>query len=80
MPVPLSYTAAPDTIQDTNVMLTGIFYKVGIKTRQGNSLTFQLMGKAMWQRDSLRHRTCKGGAHQNFLPPIDWFPFPTGNI
>lgn len=46
MPASLSYTAGPDIMQDTNVMLIGIFYKVGIQTRDGNRLKFQLKGLA----------------------------------
>lgn len=70
MPAPLSYTVAPDIMQDTDVMLIGIFYKVDIKMRQGNSLKFQLKGTAMWQRELLSYKSCKGGAQQNFLPPL----------
>lgn len=70
MPAPLSYTAAPDIMQDTNVMLIGICYKVGIKMKEGNSLKFQLKGTAMWQRELLSYKTCKG---QNFLPASTGF-------
>lgn len=77
MPASLSYTAAPDIIQDTNVILIGIFYKVGIKTRDGNSLKFQLKGLAVWHSELLSFKTCKGGAHENSPISINWFPFST---
>lgn len=76
MPAPLSYTGAPDIIQDRHVMLIGIFYKVGIKMREENSLKFQLKGTPVWQRELLSYKTCKGGAHQNFLPPSIGFHSP----
>lgn len=76
MPASLSYTAAPDIMQDRNVMLIGIFYKVGIKMRDGNSLKFQLKGLAVWHSELLSFKTCKGGAHENSLSPSTSFPSP----
>lgn len=73
MPASLSYTAAPDIMQDTKVMLIGIFYKVGIKMRDGNSLEFQLKGLAVWHRELLSFKICKGGAHENSLSPSAGF-------
>lgn len=76
MSASLSYTAAPDIMQDTNTMLIGIFYKVGIKTRDGNRLKFQLKGLAVWHREPLSFKTCKGGAHENSLSPSTGFHSP----
>lgn len=60
----------------TRVMLIGIFYKVGIKMRDGNSLKFQLKGLAMWHRELLSFKTYKGGAHENSLSPSTSFHSP----
>lgn len=79
MPASLSYTAAPD-MQDTKVMLIGIFYKVGIKMRAGNSLKFQLKRLAVWHREFLSFKTYKGGAHENSLSPSTGFHSPQKKI
>lgn len=76
MPASLSYKAAPATMQDTNVILIGIFFKVGIKTRDGKSLKFQLKGQAVWHRELLSFKTCKGGPHENSLSPSSGFHSP----